>query len=205
MEQQERCLKASIDKQEESVVLLEEQMSQQSSTFCEAINQQGQKIDLMCNVFTGRFNQLYSTTGVKAPNFQTLQLQCYSQVNPIAGYLIGPDNTTVHIELPIAMTLHKQSLALGLDRAGDPPSSPPQVEVQVATEAHIEPLRASPTPDIPEPALGFDEAGDPPSLPLRLRCKPPRGHIQSLLVLLQRPRCLNLLMLVLLQSNISRV
>jgi len=39
MEQQERCLKASIDKQAESVVLLKEQMSQQSSAFCEAINQ----------------------------------------------------------------------------------------------------------------------------------------------------------------------
>jgi len=36
MEQQERCLKASIDKQVESVVLLKEQMSQQSSTFCKA-------------------------------------------------------------------------------------------------------------------------------------------------------------------------
>jgi hypothetical protein len=62
-------LKASIDKQAESVVLLKEQMSQQSSAFCEAINHQGQKIDLMCNVFTGCFNQLYSAIGVKAPNF----------------------------------------------------------------------------------------------------------------------------------------
>jgi hypothetical protein len=41
MERQERCLKASIDKQVESVVLLKEQMRQQSSAFCEAINQQG--------------------------------------------------------------------------------------------------------------------------------------------------------------------
>ena len=41
MEQQERCLKASINKQAESVVLLKEQMSQESSAFCEAINQQG--------------------------------------------------------------------------------------------------------------------------------------------------------------------
>ena len=69
MEQQERCLKASIDKQAESVVLLKEQMSQQSSAFCEGINQQGQKINMMCNVFTGWFNQLYSATRVKAPNF----------------------------------------------------------------------------------------------------------------------------------------
>jgi len=62
-------LKASIDKEAESVVLLKEQMSQQSSAFCKAINQQGQKIDLMCNVLTGCFNQLYSATGVKAPDF----------------------------------------------------------------------------------------------------------------------------------------
>ena len=78
----------------------------------------------MCNVFTGCFNQLYGAIGVKAPNFQTLQLQCGSQVNPIAGYLTGLDNTTVHTELPIAM-LHKQSSALGPDQARDPPSSPP--------------------------------------------------------------------------------
>ena len=69
MEWQERCLKASIDKQEESVVLLKEQMSQQSFTFCEAINQQGQKINMMCNVFTGCFNQLYSARGIKALDF----------------------------------------------------------------------------------------------------------------------------------------
>ena len=62
-------MKASIDKQAESVALLKEQMSQQSSTFCEAINQQGQEIDLMCNVLTGCFNQLYSAIGVKDPNF----------------------------------------------------------------------------------------------------------------------------------------
>ena len=119
----------------------------------------------MCNVFTSCFNQLYSATGVKALDFQTLHLQCGSQVNPITGYLTGPDNTTVHTELPITTTLHKQSSALGPDQAGDPPSSPPQVEVQVTTEAHIEPLRASPTPKIPEPTSGPDEVGDPPSLP----------------------------------------
>ena len=62
-------MKASIDKQVETVVLLKEQMSQQSSAFCEEINQQGQKIDLMCNVFTGCFNQLYSAIGVKALDF----------------------------------------------------------------------------------------------------------------------------------------
>ena len=100
-------------------------MSQQSFAFCEAINQHGQKIDLMCNVFTSCFNQLYSATGVKALDFQTFQLQCGSQINPIAGYLTGPDNTTVHTELPIATTLHKQSLASSPDQAGDPPSSPP--------------------------------------------------------------------------------
>ena len=104
-------------------------------------------------------------------------MQCGSQVNPIASYLIGPDNTTVHIELPIATMLHKQSSALGHDQADDPPSSPPQVEVQVTMEAHIEPLRASPMPKIPEPALGSNEVGDPPSSPLRLRCKLPQGHI----------------------------
>ena len=71
MERQERCLKASIDKQAESVVLLKEQMSQQSPTFCEAINQQVQKINMMCNVFTGCFNQLYSAIGVKAPDMST--------------------------------------------------------------------------------------------------------------------------------------
>ena len=69
MEWPERCLKASIDKQAESVILLKEQMSQQSSAFCEAINQQGQKLNMMCTVFTDCFNQLYSATGVKAPDF----------------------------------------------------------------------------------------------------------------------------------------
>jgi hypothetical protein len=94
-----------------------------------------------------------------------LQLQCGSQVNPITGYLTSLDNTTIHTELPIAMTLHKQSSASSSDQADDPPSSPPQVKVQVTTEAHIEPLRASPMPKIPEPASGSDEAGDPPSSP----------------------------------------
>ena len=124
MNRQERHLKASMDKRARSVVLLKEQISQQSSAFCETINQQGQKINMMCNVFIGCFNQLYSATGANAPDFQTLQLQCGSQVNPIAGYLTGLDNTTVHTELPIT-TLHKQSSALGPDQAGDPPSSPP--------------------------------------------------------------------------------
>ena len=68
----------------------------------------------MCSVFTGCHSELYSATGVKAPDFQTLQLECGSQVNSIAGFLTGPDNTTVHTELPIA-TLHKQSLASGPD------------------------------------------------------------------------------------------
>ena len=90
-------------------------------------------------------------------------MECGSQVNPIAGYLTSPDNTTVHTELPIMTMLHKQSSALGPDQASDPPSSPPQVEVQVTMEAHIEPLRASPTLEIPRPASGSDEVGDPPS------------------------------------------
>jgi len=37
--------------------------------------------------------------------------------------------------------------------------------VQAAMEAHTEPLRASPMPEIPEPASGSDEAGDPASSP----------------------------------------
>ena len=79
---------------------------------------------MMCNMFTGCFNQLYSATMVKALDFQTLQLECGSQVNPIAIYRTGPDNTTIHTELPIA-TLHKQSLASGPDQAGNPPCSLP--------------------------------------------------------------------------------
>ena len=128
----------------------------------------------MCNVFTGCFNQLYSATRVKALDFQTLQLECGSQVNPITGYLTGPDNTTVHIELRIA-TLHKQSLALGPDQASDPPSSPPQVEVQAAMEAHTKPLGASPTPEIPELALGPNGAGDPPSSPPQVEVQATMG------------------------------
>ncbi|XP_066323988.1 uncharacterized protein [Miscanthus floridulus] len=61
------------------------------------------------------------------------------------------------------MTLHKHSSTLGPDQVGDPPSSPPQVEVQAIMEAHTEPLRASPMPDIPKPASCPDKAGDPPS------------------------------------------
>ena len=37
--------------------------------------------------------------------------------------------------------------------------------MQAAIGTHTEPLRASPTPEIPEPASGSNEAGDPPSLP----------------------------------------
>jgi hypothetical protein len=77
--------------------------------------------------------------------------------------------------------LHKQSLALGPDQAGDRPSSPPQVKVQVTTEAHIEPLRASPMPKIPELALGSDEAGDPPSSPPQVKVQvATRTHIEPL-------------------------
>jgi hypothetical protein len=39
----------------------------------------------------------------------------------------------------------------GSDEASDPPSSPPQVEVQATTGTQIEPLRASPTTKMPEP------------------------------------------------------
>jgi hypothetical protein len=77
--------------------------------------------------------------------------------------------------------LHKQSLASGPDQAGDRPSSPPQVKVQVTTEAHIEPLRASPMPKIPELALGSDEAGDPPSSPPQVKVQvATRTHIEPL-------------------------
>ena len=68
--------------------------------------------------------------------------------------------------------------ALGSDEAGDPPSSPPQVEVQATTGTHIEPLRASPMNKMPEPAnacittvehkqssASAHEAVDRPSLP----------------------------------------
>ena len=61
--------------------------------------------------------------------------------------------------------LHKQSSASGPNQAGDPPSSPPQVEVQATTEAHTEPLRVSLMPEIPDIALGPNEACDPPSMP----------------------------------------
>ena len=42
--------------------------------------------------------------------------------------------------------------ALGPDEAGDPPSLPPQVEVQATMGTHIEPLGASPRTEMPEPA-----------------------------------------------------
>jgi hypothetical protein len=110
-----------------------------------------------------------------------LQLQHGSQVSPIAGYLIGPDNTTVHNELPIAMILHKQSSASSPNQAGDPPSSPPQVDVQVTMEAHTEPLKASPMLEISEPGLGSDEAGDPPSLPPQVKVQATTGtHTEPL-------------------------
>ena len=77
--------------------------------------------------------------------------------------------------------LHKQSSASGPDQAGDPPSSPSQVEVQVTMEAHIEPLRASPMPEIPEPASGSDEAGDPPSSPPQVEVQDAMGtHTEPL-------------------------
>ena len=47
--------------------------------------------------------------------------------------------------------------------------------MQVTTEAHTEPLRASPTLEIPEPALGSNEAGDPPSLPPQVEVQATMG------------------------------
>jgi len=40
--------------------------------------------------------------------------------------------------------------ALGPNEAGDPPSSPPQVEVQATMGTHTEPLGASPKTEMPE-------------------------------------------------------
>jgi len=53
--------------------------------------------------------------------------------------------------------------------------------VHVTTEAHIEPLRASPTPEIPELASGSDEAGDPPSSPPQVEVQAATGaHTEPL-------------------------
>ena len=53
--------------------------------------------------------------------------------------------------------------------------------MQVTTEAHTEPLRASPTLEIPEPALGSNEAGDPPSLLPQVEVQAATGtHIEPL-------------------------
>ena len=49
-------------------------------------------------------------------------------------------------------TLDIPKLASGSNEAGDPPSLPPQVEVQATTGTHIEPLRASPMIEMPKPA-----------------------------------------------------
>jgi hypothetical protein len=103
----------------------------------------------MYNMFTGCLNQLCSAIGVKVPNFEPLQLLGGSQINPITGYLTGPNNTIVHIDSPIG-ALHKQSLASSPNQAGDPPSLAPQIEVQATIEAHTEPLRASPLTKISE-------------------------------------------------------
>ena len=72
-------------------------------------------------------------------------------------------------------------LALGSDEVGDPPSLPPQVEVQAAMEAHTEPLRASLMPEIPELASGPNEVGDPPSLPPQVEAQATTGtHTEPL-------------------------
>ena len=53
--------------------------------------------------------------------------------------------------------------------------------MQVTTEAHTEPLRASLMSEIPEPALGSDEAGDPPSSPPQVEVQATTGtHIEPL-------------------------
>ena len=53
--------------------------------------------------------------------------------------------------------------------------------MQVTMEAHIEPLKASPTPEIPEPASGSDEAGDPPSSPPQVEVQAGTGtHTEPL-------------------------
>ena len=74
--------------------------------------------------------------------------------------------TEAHTEpLRASPLLEIPELPLGPDQADDPPSSPPQVKVEVTTKVHIEPLRASPILEIPEPASSSDEASDPPSSP----------------------------------------
>ena len=48
-------------------------------------------------------------------------------------------------------------------------------------EAHTEPLRASPTPEIPKPALGSNEAGDPISSPPQVEVEATMGtHTEPL-------------------------
>ena len=42
--------------------------------------------------------------------------------------------------------------ASGPNEAGDPPSLPPQVEVEATIGTHTEALKASPTTEMPEPA-----------------------------------------------------
>ena len=58
-----------------------------------------------------------------------------------------------HIELLRASPTHEiPELALGSDEAGGPPSLPSQVKVQTTAGTHKEPLRASSTTEMPEPA-----------------------------------------------------
>ena len=53
--------------------------------------------------------------------------------------------------------------------------------MQAATEAHTEPLRASPMPKIPELASSSDEVGDPPSLPPQVMVQAAMGtHTEPL-------------------------
>ena len=53
--------------------------------------------------------------------------------------------------------------------------------MQVTTEAHTKPLRASPMPDIPKPASCPDKAGDPPSSPPQVEVQAAMGtHTEPL-------------------------
>ena len=53
--------------------------------------------------------------------------------------------------------------------------------MQAAMEAHIEPLRACPMPEIPELASGLDEVGDPPSSPHEVEVQATTGtHTEPL-------------------------
>jgi len=77
-----------------------------------------------------------------------------------------------HIEpLRSSPTPEIAELVSGSDEAGDPPSSPPQVEVQAGTGTLTEPLDASPMTEMPEPTTAHESLIDL-LCPIR-----PRGQI----------------------------